>query len=240
MTQRESETINQFATRLRTVLSKCKFDSPEARLTDALIFGMKNATVRNKILTEDDPTLQSVIKLAQTAEVADAAAKELKEHEKKDTVSKISVAVSRAETTDDLSPAATDDDTCLLLPSEQARQPRYQRPSNPCPGCRGNHPRQRCPFRDAICRRCNRRGHIAEACRAPLPEESFSTPRQQRFNNQAQQPRDNKFSRGFNRRHDSTANRDYAREGNGSRTTTPTAAEGSSLDLGHNGARSFS
>ncbi|XP_070592581.1 vomeronasal type-2 receptor 26-like [Erythrolamprus reginae] len=102
---------------------KCKFDNPEARLTDALIFGMKNAAVRNKILTEDEPTLQSVIKLAQTAEVADAAAKELKEHEKKETVSKISVAGSHAEAPDDLSPAATDDDTyadyCTKCPEDQ-------------------------------------------------------------------------------------------------------------------------
>ncbi|XP_070587183.1 uncharacterized protein [Erythrolamprus reginae] len=212
MAQRETETINQFATRLRTVLAQCKFDNPEARLTDALVFGMKNDSIRNKLLAEDNPSLQTVIKLAQTAEVSDAAAKEMKEHSRRETISKIDSASPRAEEPDDLSPPARDEDNCFLL-RDQQRQQRPPHFAAPCAGCRGNHQRHRCPFRDAICRRCNRRGHIAEACRASAPEDTFSTPRNQRSQNQ---PRENRPFRSSGQRNHSTANRDYAREGNSS------------------------
>ncbi|XP_070614865.1 uncharacterized protein [Erythrolamprus reginae] len=212
MAQRQAESINQFATRLRMVLAKCKFEDPEARLTDALVFGMRNASVRNKLLTEDEPTLQTVIKLAQTAEVADAAAKELKEHERQEVIGKIDSTFSRAEDPDDLSPPARNEDSCFLL-QDQPRQHRFPHPAAPCAGCRGNHQRQRCPFRDAICRRCNRRGHIAEACRAAAPEETFSTPRHQRPQNQTPQPRENRPFRFSGRKNYSAANRDYSREG---------------------------
>ncbi|XP_070586755.1 uncharacterized protein [Erythrolamprus reginae] len=233
MAQTETESINHFATRLRTVLAKCKFDNPEARLTDALVFGMKNASVRNKLLTEDEPTLQTVIKLAQTAEVADAAAKELKENERREIIAKIDSASHRAEGSDDLTPPAYNEDNCLLL-QDQPRQHRAPHHTAPCAGCRGNHQRQRCPFRDAICRRCNRRGHIAEACRASAPEETFSTPRPQRGQYQAPQPRENRPSRFSNRRNYSAANRDYAKEGDSSRASTPFAPERSPLDMGGN------
>ncbi|XP_070592531.1 uncharacterized protein [Erythrolamprus reginae] len=170
--------------------------------------------VWNKLLTEDEPSLQAVIKLAQTAEVADAAAKELKEHDKREVIAKIDSTFSRAEAPDDLSPPALNENSCFLLQQDQPRQPRYPRPVAPCAGCRGNHPRQRCPFRDAICRHCNRRGHIAEACRAPLPEESFSTPRPPRFQTQTPQPHENRFPRFSGRKNYSTANRDYSRDCN--------------------------
>ncbi|XP_070586958.1 uncharacterized protein [Erythrolamprus reginae] len=210
MAQKENESINQFTTRLRTVLAQCKFKDPEARLTDALVFGMKSATVRNKLLTEEEPTLQTVIKLAQTAEAADAAARELKEHGRREIIAKIDAASPRAVGPDDPNQPAHNVDNCFLVQD----QPRHHRTSHPapCAGCRGNHQRHRCPFRDATCRRCNRRGHIAIACRATAPEETFAAPRYQRPQNQNPQPRENRPFHNSSQRNYSTANRDYYRD----------------------------
>ncbi|XP_070605749.1 uncharacterized protein [Erythrolamprus reginae] len=173
---------------------------------------MKSATVRNKLLTEEEPTLQTVIKLAQTAEAADAAARELKEHGRRELIAKIDSASPRAVESDDPSQPAHNGDNCFLLQD----QPRHHRATHPapCAGCRGNHQRHRCPFRDATCHRCNRRGHIAIACRATAPEETFATPQYQRPQSQTPQPREKRPFRNSGQRNYSTANRDYYRDFN--------------------------
>lgn len=33
-----------------------------------------------------------------------------------------------------------------------------------CNGCGGTHLRSKCPFRDALCYNCSRKGHIAKVC----------------------------------------------------------------------------
>ncbi|XP_034260979.1 uncharacterized protein LOC117656925 [Pantherophis guttatus] len=38
-----------------------------------------------------------------------------------------------------------------------------------CARCGGDHPKAGCRFQDAICQRCERKGHIARACRASQP-----------------------------------------------------------------------
>ncbi|XP_070614630.1 FK506-binding protein 15 isoform X1 [Erythrolamprus reginae] len=222
MAQRETESISQFTTRLRTVLAQCKFQDPEARLTDALIFGMKNHTVRSKLLTEDEPTLQTVIKLAQTAEAADAAARELKEHGRRETIAKIDAESPSAMGTDVRGQLTSNGDDCLLL-QDQPRHPRATHPA-PCAGCRGNHQRHRCPFRDTTCRRCNRRGHIAIACRATAPEETFATQQYQRPQNHPPQSRERRPFRNSGQRNYPTANRDYNR-GNSQYSVNNTATK---------------
>ncbi|XP_070598257.1 uncharacterized protein [Erythrolamprus reginae] len=206
MGQTESESINQFATRLRTVLSKCHFENPEARLIDALIFGMRNATVRNKLLTEEEHSLQQVIKLAQTAEVAESAAKELKQNDKQEVVAHISSPNQQADSANAIKPSTSSENDCCFIRQAFPRPFKQSQQSLPCSGCRGNHSRHRCPFRDSNCHRCGRRGHIAEACRASLPEEAFSTPRAPRFQNQ---PRENKGFKPSSRYNYSNSNRDY-------------------------------
>ncbi|XP_032075671.1 uncharacterized protein K02A2.6-like, partial [Thamnophis elegans] len=43
----------------------------------------------------------------------------------------------------------------------------------PCLSCGGRHDRQTCQFKNAICRRCQRQGHLAQVCRASLPAPAF-------------------------------------------------------------------
>ncbi|XP_070599464.1 uncharacterized protein [Erythrolamprus reginae] len=175
--QAEGESINQFATRLRTILAKCQFENPEARLTDAIIFGMRNVTIRNKLLAAEESTLQDVIKAAQTAEVAEAAAADLKSNDKLPTVSKISDSHRSLMTRPydyQLHEQDQFDDYCCQIRGPTARQLRP--PYQPCAGCHGQHPRSRCPFKDAICRRCDKRGHIAPACRAIISDDFSASP----------------------------------------------------------------
>ncbi|XP_070613369.1 uncharacterized protein [Erythrolamprus reginae] len=63
-------------------------------------------------------------------------------------------------------------DHCCYLRGPPERQARSTFPA--CAGCRGQHQRSRCPFKDAFCYRCEKRGHIAAACRAALPDDNSS------------------------------------------------------------------
>ncbi|XP_070591848.1 uncharacterized protein [Erythrolamprus reginae] len=106
------------------------------------------------------------------AEVAEAAAADLKTNDKLPTVCKISDS-HRSQMTRPYDYQLQDqdpfDDYCCQIRGPTSRQPRptYQ----PCAGCRGQHPRSRCPFKDTFCRRCDKRGHIAPVCRAVLPDD---------------------------------------------------------------------
>ncbi|XP_060542061.1 uncharacterized protein K02A2.6-like [Pantherophis guttatus] len=66
-----------------------------------------------------------------------------------------------------------------------------------CGSCRGDHPRANCRWRDATCRRCLKRGHIAEACRAtdPAPEPPRPRFRENRKDNQRTSKRSSNQSR---------------------------------------------
>ncbi|XP_070613370.1 uncharacterized protein [Erythrolamprus reginae] len=68
-------------------------------------------------------------------------------------------------------------DHCCYLRGPPERQARSTFPA--CAGCRGQHQRSRCPFKDAFCYRCEKRGHIAAACRAALPDDNSSPQGQQ-------------------------------------------------------------
>ncbi|XP_070591215.1 uncharacterized protein [Erythrolamprus reginae] len=150
MRQKEGESINDFAMRLRGILPKCKFEDPESRLIDGLIFGMRNTALQKEFLIDDEATLQDVLKAAKAAEVYDALVAELKRTEAQE---------------DDPS---HDRDTCLQIRTNNRDYRReYQRVLK-CPGCKGNHPHAKCNFRDAICYRCQKKGHIAEAYRTVL------------------------------------------------------------------------
>ena len=37
-----------------------------------------------------------------------------------------------------------------------------------------NHPRSKCPARDAVCSKCQKKGHFAKVCRGKKKEQSFS------------------------------------------------------------------
>ncbi|XP_058046928.1 uncharacterized protein LOC131202197 isoform X2 [Ahaetulla prasina] len=57
-----------------------------------------------------------------------------------------------------------------------------------CVSCGGQHQRQNCRFKDAICRRCEKKGHIAQACRAPQPSPQPSRPKFKPANQQSAGP----------------------------------------------------
>lgn len=51
-------------------------------------------------------------------------------------------------------------------------KPRSNVDQRPCNGCGGHHARAQCPFRDANCHNCKKKGHIAKVCRSKQETEA--------------------------------------------------------------------
>ncbi|XP_026527090.1 uncharacterized protein K02A2.6-like [Notechis scutatus] len=67
---------------------------------------------------------------------------------------------------DSLSDTKDEEEDIHRLQAERDRRERRGRKSGfQCAGCGGDHPWSECRFLDAICRHCNKRGHITKVCR---------------------------------------------------------------------------
>lgn len=81
--QNDGETIDEYVTRLRLQAQNCEFEQlKDSILRDQLILGIKNDSVRTKLLSEDI-TLEKAIKICQATELAQKQTAEIhSEHEK--------------------------------------------------------------------------------------------------------------------------------------------------------------
>uniref|UniRef100_A0A914QHV0 CCHC-type domain-containing protein n=1 Tax=Panagrolaimus davidi TaxID=227884 RepID=A0A914QHV0_9BILA len=66
---------------------------------------------------------------------------------------------------------------------KKAQQPRQNKPAatrnlpkSACPRCNGNHWKADCPFKDATCYTCGRKGHLAKVCRSDDKKKKESQP----------------------------------------------------------------
>ena len=97
---------------------------------------LRNENIRRGLLAEADLSLARAFKLAQGMEVAERNAKSLKSTE---------TAVHQVHTKHN--PSAVSPPSCFLCG-------------------RSNHVTKDCRFHDAVCHTCNKKGHIAPACRS--------------------------------------------------------------------------
>ncbi|XP_070586385.1 uncharacterized protein [Erythrolamprus reginae] len=203
MRQADGESTNDFITRLRALLPKCKYKDPEKQLIDRLIFGLTNITLQKKYLVDEAASLQDILKAAKASEVSETSVAEIKRatptvHHIPDESTWLACPPDEKH-----SESTTPDDTCLQIRRASDHNAKETPRSDRCAGCNGNHPRFRCHFKDTYCRRCQRRGHIAEVCRAANPtpadpqnQRPYFPPRNRRppFSRNVSRPADNSHS----------------------------------------------
>ena len=160
--QEENESISEYSARLRHLASTCNFGEFLNRsLRDQFVCGVRNQATRKKLLSEDR-NFQQALKVA----IADeTAGKETLQVEQQ---SQLNI-ISKAKTSSVSSPTAG---TSRVQPisrqsARQSSQPvSHQTTSYTCFSCgKADHVRSKCKFRNAICRSCNARGHIARVCK---------------------------------------------------------------------------
>ena len=153
-TQKDGEAIATFAAELRRLASTCNFgEFLSEALRDQLVCGIRTSSTQRKLLSEER-SFEQAMQMALADEVADSEAKQI------------------APKHDSTSNTVPVDVVHKYQSRVEKKFPEHQRNDNAvnatrkrCYRCNGNHTQQQCRFKDATCHFCQKRGHIAEACR---------------------------------------------------------------------------
>ena len=149
--QEENESVSAYSARLRRYASTCNFGEFLNRsLRDQFICGIRNSATRKKLLNEDR-TFQDALKVAIADEVASKETLEVQNDAKPGDESVHSMGNSR---------------NLLNQQNRKPSVPSFQKYSYACYSCGSTeHSRNQCRFRNVVCSRCKRRGHIARVCK---------------------------------------------------------------------------
>lgn len=147
--QEEGETIDQYATILRTLASTCEFkDLKDGLIRDRIICGINNQNIRERLLRETDLTLEKTLNICRAAEHSRQQLKTMHES------SNANIDAVRHKTTREIS-----------RPTDASRrQVNDQR--KPCGNCGFSHRPRSCPAYGKKCDNCSRIGHFAKCCRS--------------------------------------------------------------------------
>ena len=139
-----------FVAKLRRLAEHCQFGQTlDDMLRDRLVCGIADGRVQRRLLTEPELTLKKALKLAQAQETAGKGAQPLQQQ--------------RPQTSQIHAIGQTKWSNHRQM---NARQEQQQREQCPCYHCGGKHQQRDCPFRDAECHRCKKKGHLARVCQS--------------------------------------------------------------------------
>lgn len=156
--RKNAETISDYVASLRELSEYCDFGgSLNDMLRDRLVCGVNDERYQRRLLSESKLTFEKAFELAQSMELADQNLRELRDSGSK-RVNKVNArAKDRAEgQTSGHAACATYRGTC-----------------GSCYRCGGDHRPSECRFKNAECRYCHKKGHIARACRLKAAKHKF-------------------------------------------------------------------
>ena len=148
--QRPNESVHEYIAELRKLAQHCAFGQfLNDALRDRFVCGLRSQAALKRLLSEAELKLDNAIKIAQSLEAADINTKKLQGAE----ATAVSGSVNRTGS------------TRTSLGRSERGQPKQQ--SRMCYRC-GNkdHLASACPFREELCRKYQKKGHIARACRS--------------------------------------------------------------------------
>ena len=156
-----AETVSTYIAELRRIAEHCKFDNLNSMLCDRLVCGIQDPRIQRRLLAESKLEFKQAFELAQAMESADRDAKTL---------------VNNPSTPVHAIPGQTPRHT----PRQQQQSRSQLKGDQTCYRCKGKHSAKSCRFKDAECRNCKKKGHIARACMSmPHPPNRAQGNRQQ-------------------------------------------------------------
>ena len=161
--RKEGESIASFVVNLKQAATDCKFTDLNEHLRDIFIVGINNEKIQTKLLSLPDTiSFDEALETALAMEAAETNAKDIR------AVSAVNSGVNSG--------------ASYVAAEAEVNKIQAKHTSNvTCFSCGGNHFRQSCKFRDAICHRCNKKGHIQKVCRSMGDKKT--NPRQTSHNN---------------------------------------------------------
>ena len=158
------ESVATYVTKLKRLAETCNFGDT-ARLNemmrDRLVCGVANEKWQQRLLAEDNLTYEKAFKLLLSVEASEKEVKDL------------SSSVNGTHATQVHQLRRHSSRQHYPSNSQEKRKP-GDKPENPvktwkpCYRCGGEHHSDKCRFKEAECRYCHKKGHIAAACRQKL------------------------------------------------------------------------
>ena len=140
--QKLGESIAEFVADLRRLSIRCEFgEFLDQALRDRFVCGVRSEALQKKLLTEADLTMTRAQEIGQGMECADQGARDLKGEAATRSTEEVNVAAGIVKSS-----------------------PRVK-----CHRCGRRHDPKQCKFKDAICHKCGKQGHISPACLTASP-----------------------------------------------------------------------
>ena len=142
--QDTNESTAEYVAELRKLASPCEFgDYLNEALRDRFVCGLRSESTQKRLLSEVDLTLTKAVSIAQSMEAAESEAHTLRSEK---------MAVHKLE-------SEKSSRTIVTLPPKKA-----------CHRCgKNNHSADNCFYKEAICNKCKKKGHLAKVCRSAYP-----------------------------------------------------------------------
>lgn len=145
MSQEEGETFDEFLTKIKAQSAKCEFGTlHDSLLRDKIIIGIRSDTVREQLLADAESTLDRVTQKCRASEQASKQLRGLKS-----------------------------DASVQAITKHQNQQRKVSRAGSShstdtfdCRRCGRQHGPKSCPAFNKPCKKCDKKGHFAEMCRA--------------------------------------------------------------------------
>ena len=151
--QKEEESLGDYLAALRKLSEHCNFETfLEEAIRDKLVCGILNNTIRKKLLSERNLTLQRAIEIAKGLEEADIQSKTISEQQQN-----------------------IKEETSYKIIPKRYTPPRKIKSNKKCYRCNDpDHMANVCPFKHLVCDKCNVKGHVGKACKK-FPESKKRT-----------------------------------------------------------------
>lgn len=149
-----TETFDEFLTEIKTKVQGCNFaDLSDGLLRDKIVYGIRNDSVREKLLAEEDLTLEKAI---QICKISEQASKQLEEFKNpKPEVDR----VDRVNSKKNL-------EKCKQSGSARNNRGGFKNENFDCQRCGKKHGVKSCPAYNKRCRKCHKVGHFFNFCKS--------------------------------------------------------------------------
>ncbi|XP_058020965.1 uncharacterized protein LOC131189120 isoform X1 [Ahaetulla prasina] len=158
--QMEGESIGDYMAALRRASKDCGYRDLDEVLLEQLIRGVKDIRLRRRLLAKSNLTLANALDEARAHEMSSQAAETLQ----RPVPQKASAKATPVHQEEVQTESDGEDEEGVCRTEKRDKGDRDE-----CGSCGGQHQRQRCKFKDATCRRCGKKGHLAQVCRAAQP-----------------------------------------------------------------------
>lgn len=136
----ERENVAEFVAGLRRLSEHCQFGTTlEDMLRDRLVCGISDDRIQRRLLAERELTFEKAVEIATATEMANRNVQDLG------------------------GKTPSSDNNVNKVEEAEAKPPKFQ-PTRECYRCGGNHDPSSCKFKNEVCYKCQKKGHMAKVC----------------------------------------------------------------------------